>query len=162
MNVFFRSVLWRGRSVLAGSAAVAGWSCAGFLSSSGEEFHDDNGRVCNCEAAVTSFPSAALQTRSELISKEQKQLSSTGNKQLPAFDLNKSYKLLSLLGKGAYGEVFHAKRKSDGKSVALKAMPRVYTGQTDFEREVAALQLLSKRQFANNNNQKGNHISFRT
>lgn len=155
MNVFFRSVLWRGRSALATSAAVAGWSCADFLSSSGEEFHHDTGIICNCEAAVTSFPSAALQTRSELISKEQNQLSSTGNKQLPTFDLNKSYKLLSLLGKGAYGEVFHAKRKSDGKSVALKAMPRVYTGQTDFEREVAALQLLSKRQFANNNNQKG-------
>ena len=118
MNVFFRSVLWRGRSALAGSAAVAGWSCADFLSSSGEEFHEDTGRICNCEAAVTSFPSAALQTRSELISKEQKQLSSTGNKQLPTFDLNKSYKLLSLLGKGAYGEVFHAKRKSDGMSVA--------------------------------------------
>ena len=40
--------------------------------------------------------------------------------------------------------VYQARRKADGAIVALKTMPREYTGKTDFEREVAALQLLSK------------------
>ena len=49
-----------------------------------------------------------------------------------------------MLGEGAYGLVYQARRKVDGAVVALKTMPRSLTGKTDFEREVAALQLLSK------------------
>ena len=61
-----------------------------------------------------------------------------------SFILKDMYELEDVLGEGAYGMVYKARRKLDGMHVALKAMPREYTGKTDFEREVAALQLLSK------------------
>lgn len=61
------------------------------------------------------------------------------------FRLDSVYNIEQVLGEGAYGLVYQARRKKDGLVVALKTMPREYTGQTDFEREVAALQLLSKR-----------------
>ena len=40
--------------------------------------------------------------------------------------------------------VYRARRKLDGLPVALKTMPREFTGKTDFEREVSALKRLSK------------------
>jgi serine/threonine protein kinase len=58
--------------------------------------------------------------------------------------LDDVYVIEKILGEGTYGQVFQARRKLDGTLVALKSMPRIYTGKTDFEREVAALQLLSK------------------
>lgn len=60
------------------------------------------------------------------------------------FHLKDVYDIEQVLGEGAYGMVYQARRKNDGLVVALKTMPREYTGKTDFEREVAALQLLSK------------------
>jgi serine/threonine protein kinase len=60
------------------------------------------------------------------------------------FVLKEVYDIEDVLGQGAYGMVYKARRKTDGLQVALKAMPREYTGKTDFEREVAALQLLSR------------------
>jgi ankyrin repeat protein len=62
------------------------------------------------------------------------------------FRIQDVYDIEEVLGEGAYGMVYRARRKSDGKAVALKTMPRSLTGKTDFEREVAALQLLSKPQ----------------
>ncbi|CAB9520490.1 IPL1-related protein kinase 2 [Seminavis robusta] len=59
------------------------------------------------------------------------------------FDLYASYDIVQVLGEGGYGMVYEAKRKRDGRMVALKSMPRTFTGQTDFEAEVAALQQLS-------------------
>lgn len=61
-----------------------------------------------------------------------------------SFRLKDVYDIEQVLGQGTYGMVYRASRKSDGRVVALKTMPREYTGQTDFEREVAALQFLSK------------------
>ena len=60
------------------------------------------------------------------------------------FNLDSTYYLMEELGEGAYGTVYKALRKSDNAVVALKTMPREYTGKTDFEREVAAMQILSK------------------
>lgn len=60
------------------------------------------------------------------------------------FRLKQEYEIVKVLGEGAYGMVYQARRKRDGVAVALKTMPRDLNGQTDFEREVAALQLLSK------------------
>ena len=60
------------------------------------------------------------------------------------FRLHDVYNVEKTLGEGAYGTVFRARRKIDGQLVALKTMPRQYTGSSDFEREVAALQILSK------------------
>lgn len=60
------------------------------------------------------------------------------------FCVTDEYDIDTVLGEGAYGMVYLARRKVDGKVVALKTMSRSLTGQTDFEREVAALQLLSK------------------
>ena len=62
------------------------------------------------------------------------------------FQLQDVYDIEQVLGEGTYGMVYQARRKHDGLVVALKTMPREYTGQTDFEREVAALQLLSSKQ----------------
>lgn len=67
------------------------------------------------------------------------------------FRLKDEYDIVKVLGEGAYGMVYRARRKSDNLPVALKAMPREYTGQTDFEREVAALQLLSSKPTASSN-----------
>ena len=61
-----------------------------------------------------------------------------------SFRLKEVYDIERVLGQGAYGMVYKARRKDDGLALALKTMPREYTGKTDFEREVAALQLLSK------------------
>jgi Protein kinase domain len=60
------------------------------------------------------------------------------------FCLSDVYDIDQVLGEGAYGMVYKARRKADGTLVAVKTMPRSLTGKTDFEREVAALQLLSK------------------
>ena len=65
-------------------------------------------------------------------------------KQNEPFNIKQVYEILEVLGEGAYGMVYQARRKADGVLIALKTMPREYTGKTDFEREVAALQLLSK------------------
>jgi serine/threonine protein kinase len=61
-----------------------------------------------------------------------------------SFRIDQIYDIQQVLGEGAYGMVYKARRKRDGAVVALKTMSRSLTGQTDFEREVAALQLLSK------------------
>lgn len=60
------------------------------------------------------------------------------------FCLTKFYEIEQVLGEGAYGMVYQARRKLDGLPVALKTMPREFTGKTDFEREVSALKRLSK------------------
>ena len=60
------------------------------------------------------------------------------------FCLTKYYEIEQVLGEGAYGMVYRARRKLDGLPVALKTMPREFTGKTDFEREVSALKRLSK------------------
>ncbi|KAL3910884.1 MAG: hypothetical protein SGILL_007511 [Bacillariaceae sp.] len=60
------------------------------------------------------------------------------------FKIQDFYDIQKVLGEGTYGLVYEARRKLDGALVALKTMPRSLTGKTDFEREVAALQLLSK------------------
>lgn len=96
--------------------------------------------TCHCEAAAVLHDQShnQLQTRGELLTQQKKQPSDN----VPSFDLDRHYDILSVLGEGSYGMVYRAKRKSDGRLVALKTMPREFTGQTDFEREVAALQLL--------------------
>lgn len=60
------------------------------------------------------------------------------------FSVEDVYEIEQVLGEGAYGMVYKARRKADGAVVALKTMSRSLTGKTDFEREVAALQLLSQ------------------
>ena len=58
--------------------------------------------------------------------------------------IKQSYDIQQVLGEGAYGIVFEARRKQDGLPVALKAMTRTNTPPADFQREVKALQLLSQ------------------
>jgi hypothetical protein len=97
-------------------------------------------------AAVPTATSAALTTNEDSDDNETSSgsgsasgSSSTGN-----FCLHEVYDIEQVLGEGAYGMVYQARRKLDGVLVALKTMPRNLTGKTDFEREVAALQLLAK------------------
>jgi serine/threonine protein kinase len=97
-------------------------------------FDDTTNEVCTCEAPTSSTPYN----------------SNTATATIPApgggasFRLEDVYVIEKILGEGTYGQVFQARRNVDGVLVALKSMPREYTGKTDFEREVAALQLLSK------------------
>lgn len=65
------------------------------------------------------------------------------SQQQSPFCLTQMYDIEQVLGEGAYGMVYRARRKTDGTLVALKTMPREFTGKTDFEREVSALQRLS-------------------
>lgn len=61
-----------------------------------------------------------------------------------SFQVKQVYDIEKVLGEGTYGMVYRARRKLDGVKVALKTMPREFTGKTAFEREVAVLQLLSR------------------
>lgn len=109
----------------------------------------DRFNFCLCEQQLLSVPattsSSELQTRSEHLTRHKIDPSRCN-----AFNLQQSYEIIRVLGEGAYGMVYHAKDKLNGMDVALKAMPREFTGQTDFEREVAALQLLSEKNDQNN------------
>ena len=60
------------------------------------------------------------------------------------FRVKQNYDVIKLLGEGAYGRVFLAKRKSDGTTVALKAIARDAISQEEFRNEVKALQRLSQ------------------
>lgn len=60
------------------------------------------------------------------------------------FRVKQEYDVVKLLGEGAYGRVFLAKRKSDGQTVALKAIARDAISNDELQREVSALQALSK------------------
>jgi serine/threonine protein kinase len=115
----------------------------------GESGHSDRYSCCKCEHLVAIPPPASdLQTRGERLT-QQKNSRAASLSNGPVFNLKQTYSIIRILGEGSYGVVYQAKNKSTGKDVALKAMPRVYTGQTDFEREVAALQLLSKNKKMN-------------
>jgi len=58
--------------------------------------------------------------------------------------MKRTYKIGKILGEGAYGKVFKAKRRSDGKKVALKMMNQRYTKLDEFERETKTLRALSE------------------
>lgn len=93
---------------------------------------------------TTGSSSNNVTTINESTSTTSSSSSSSGTTNTSTFKLNDMYDIDTVLGEGAYGLVYRARRRADGKIVALKAMSRSLTGQTDFEREVAALQLLSK------------------
>lgn len=99
--------------------------------------------VCSCQGhALTPQQdardaAAAISTTAN--AKPKKEQTSGG-----PFSLHEMYEIEQVLGEGAYGTVFKARRKADDAVVAVKTMPRSLTGKTDFEREVAALQILSK------------------
>lgn len=140
---------WRAASVLAiGAGGALLTKDSGGDGKNKRRVHDVALRsMCHCEAiAISTPPAAELQTRGERLTQQK----SSSTAKAPVFDLKQTYNIIRVVGEGAYGLVYHARRKSDGRDVALKAMPREFTGQTDFEREVAAMQLLS-----NKANQKG-------
>ena len=60
------------------------------------------------------------------------------------FNVRDIYEIQDVLGEGAFGKVFKARRKSDGKPIALKAMPTEYSSSDDFQREIVALEELSQ------------------
>lgn len=95
----------------------------------------NNTTICQCQEAAQPSTSST---------KDQQQSSSSHTTTSSSFCLQDVYEIDKVLGEGAYGMVYQARRKEDGTLVALKTMPRSLTGKTDFEREVAALQLLSK------------------
>jgi predicted Ser/Thr protein kinase len=99
-------------------------------------------QLCLCQQNVeeTDASSDDTPTDSPDSTNPDKVLSSSAH----SFRIQDFYDIEKVLGEGTYGLVYQARRKADGVLVALKTMPRKLTGQTDFEREVAALQLLSK------------------
>lgn len=119
---------------------IVGASAVAFQSSFDDSTSD--GSICRCQAVMhqqhgnlsyADMPNATVTT-----------MKPKGEKGGGQFRLKDVYEIEQVLGEGAYGMVFKARRKADGSVVALKSMSRSLTGKTDFEREVAALQLLSK------------------
>ena len=60
------------------------------------------------------------------------------------FQVKKVYSIKKVLGEGAFAKVYKATRISDGVVVALKAIDNNSTDDSDFQREIHALTLLSK------------------
>ena len=54
------------------------------------------------------------------------------------------YQILGSLGKGAYGEVYRALKKADGKTYALKKLYGAYRNQTDSQRTYREIKYLAK------------------
>jgi serine/threonine protein kinase len=81
---------------------------------------------------------------SEVVAEQSKDIRKILSSSASSFCIDDFYEIEKVLGEGSYGMVYQARRRVDGALVALKTMPRNLTGKTDFEREVAALQLLSK------------------
>jgi serine/threonine protein kinase len=96
-------------------------------------------RLSHCQESVTNA-AQVNDEEIELNNHTEKILSSSAS----SFQVSDFYEIEKVLGEGSYGMVYQARRKLDGVLVALKTMSRSLTGKTDFEREVAALQLLSK------------------
>jgi serine/threonine protein kinase len=59
------------------------------------------------------------------------------------FQVKKVYRIKKVLGEGAFAKVYKATRISDGVVVALKAINNNSTDNSDFQREIHALKLLS-------------------
>jgi serine/threonine protein kinase len=96
-------------------------------------------RLSHCQEVVASTAQVSVEDTEQSTTTE-KILSSSAS----SFRVDDFYEVEKVLGEGSYGMVYQARRRMDGALVALKTMPRSLTGKTDFEREVAALQLLSK------------------
>lgn len=157
----------RGIFANAATATLSVVAGATILTSSFNDNNDCNtaclDRHCHCEqqappSTTTTTTLIETNTLSDDSNKKQLTESSNSHQSSPSssssFRLKDVYDVQQVLGQGAYGMVYKARRKTDGVPVALKTMPREFTGKTDFEREVAALQLLSKRDGGgpNNNN----------
>ncbi|KAL7449477.1 hypothetical protein ACHAWC_001535, partial [Mediolabrus comicus] len=54
-------------------------------------------------------------------------------------DITKVYEIGDVIGEGGFGQVYRAKRRSNGKQVALKRIPKEWTESDEFQREVNAL-----------------------
>jgi len=67
----------------------------------------------------------------------------------PIKDINTIFKIGEVIGEGGFGQVFYATRIEDGKEVALKCIPKEWTNNSEFQREVDALRKL--------NNEAGGH-----
>jgi len=117
--------------LLVGGAAAAACCCA---AGDGTSAGYDKNRHASCDFAFWRSKREGNDGENSKDSKSSKK----------PFRLKEVYEIEQVLGEGAYGMVYQARRKADGLPVALKAMPRHLTGKTDFEREVAALQLLSQ------------------
>lgn len=98
-------------------------------------------------AAAAGSLLALLSDEKKVTSAERAETSSviegdTRNETKP-FRVKNVYEINQILGEGAFGRVFQAIRKTDGKPVALKTMPRTFTDTREWNREVAALRRLS-------------------
>lgn len=101
------------------------------------------GSIARCQQSIQEHENSSYTTTTSTAKPKEASASHQQEKD-GSFRLKQVYEIEEVLGEGAYGMVYQARRKADGVVVALKTMPREYTGKTDFEREVAALQLLSK------------------
>lgn len=61
----------------------------------------------------------------------------------PIDDITKVYAIGEVLGEGGFGQVYRATRRSNGRDVALKRIPKEWTGSGEFQREVKALWTLN-------------------
>ena len=61
----------------------------------------------------------------------------------PINDITKVYAIGEVLGEGGFGQVYRATRRSNGRNVALKRIPKEWTGSGEFQREVKVLWTLN-------------------
>ena len=61
----------------------------------------------------------------------------------PIEDITKVYTIGQVLGEGGFGQVYRATRRSNGREVALKRIPKDWTRSVEFQREVNALWTLN-------------------
>jgi len=61
----------------------------------------------------------------------------------PIEDITKVYDIGEVLGEGGFGQVYRATRRSNGRVVALKRIPKEWTKSGEFQREINALWVLN-------------------
>lgn len=85
----------------------------------------NNDKQTNCSAADTSHTNKIARIAT------------------PINDIRKVYTIGEVLGEGGFGQVYRATRRSNGRDVALKRIPKEWTGSGEFQREVKALWTLN-------------------
>lgn len=108
-----------------------------------QDQHDDSTWTTTASTFIAAAAATHTNCDSPSSSSSPPSSSSSSTTQHRPFNVRDVYDIQEILGEGAFGKVFHAIRKKDGKSVALKVMPTEYSSSIDFQREIYALEELS-------------------
>ena len=94
-------------------------------------------------AAVTLIATSNKKKESETANCSAAKPANTNNElsriAIPIKDITQVYAIGEVLGEGGFGQVYRATRRSNGREVALKRIPKEWTKSDEFQREVNAL-----------------------